>query len=395
MRRAWLKSAVMALAILIAIPASLAAAGQRGGATVPPSTTRKPERPADESDYYLELARAAYRYEVFDDAEKYLVRAIETQQTPEKFCELHFYLGTLYFHNMDRQKDAVSVLEMAFEVAPTPQMQEEALNQIMMMCQQGGMYAKAESVCRQLIAMREDFRARENYRRKLVNTIQMAKNSGEAIEEFEAVLAEDPENDDALSILGSIYTRVEPNPGRAVTCYEKLYKNHPDVDGLDLVLANAYEANAQTDKAAALFLSKIEGFPEKAAPGYQKVARIYSRAGDRENALKYARKAVRVEEGTEAYAAQLGGILMGLGFYDEAFEQYQQAIQLAEDPEKAQDHTLKCGRVKQLAGDYDAALKLFEKVAEEGGRRIKERAKVLISRLKEKMEMEKQGHTGQ
>jgi serine/threonine protein kinase/tetratricopeptide (TPR) repeat protein len=138
---------------------------------------------------------------------------------------------------------------------------------------------------------------------------------------------------DAL-YLDAINATVSRDFGRAVKAYSEIARNSPDVAQVYVDLGRAYEKNEQTDKALENYLKAASLNPQYAT-AYLRAGVVQARRQDTASAAANFDKAETLYrtlgnfEGVDEVLRQRGVLFRGIGKYDEAREQFKNALDTA------------------------------------------------------------------
>jgi tetratricopeptide (TPR) repeat protein len=352
-----------------------------------------PTKPRSEGEYYAALAEVHASYEVFDEAEKCFTRAIEVEKAPEEAARLQYRLALLYIREK-KDADAAAMLQLAADAVQDKEAKVRYMLQLAQLLDRGPDAAKAEEVYKKVLGMADKPWDRTNAMRALIRFYNNTKRVDKAIEEYEKKLAEKPDDDEALQMLGEIYSTVKVDDAKAASVYEKLIKTHPDDVSMQDRLAQAYERMKQPDKAVALFEKLLNEQPQRAAYYHERIAGIYMAAGKKDKALEWAKKLSERGQPTPSSLAHVAQIYTRLEMHKEAAAQYQEAIKLTKDPDEIARYKIRWAQSLELANDFDGAKNLYEQVIKEApGSYHKTRAEQLLMRMQKRQE--KPGEGGQ
>lgn len=222
-----------------------------------------------------------------------------------------------------------------------------------------GHYAQADDLVRRYVAQRRD----SVDGRVLLAMVRLASGAHQdAVAPLEEVLARNPDHVIALSLLGSLYTRMGEF-GRGNEMLERAVAAAPDVASLRTELARGYFGEGNVEDALSQFREALKVDPAFVRGRYL-MALAELRAGQYEAAVASARELV--EQATEDSLAWnlLGAALEADDALAEAREAYERAANLAPQYEIP---VLNLMRLDVVEGSQDAAQQRGEAfLAQEG-----------------------------
>jgi tetratricopeptide (TPR) repeat protein len=139
-----------------------------------------------------------------------------------------------------------------------------------------------------------------------------------------------------------------------------LVENYPQAIDAQAMLGDFYLA-LNDESAARREYSEIVLKSPRSAVGHIKLARLYARQGQTDNAVAQLQKGLELVEENQTLAAELVTVWLATERYDEALALCDKRLKA--HPEEAFAHYLK-GRVFSRMKKYDSAKKAFEKAAE-------------------------------
>jgi protein O-GlcNAc transferase len=153
------------------------------------------------------------------------------------------------------------------------------------------------------------------------------RNSGRhaaARESFEEILALDPENVDALHLLGHLLS-LQGRPSEAIPLLERAVKLQPGSAEIHFNLGNAYETQGLLNEALASLENALRLRPGFGA-ALNNLANIAKKLGMTDRAEACYRELTRLEPATARHFSDLGNNLLEQGRLDEAIACYQAAL---------------------------------------------------------------------
>jgi tetratricopeptide (TPR) repeat protein len=168
---------------------------------------------------------------------------------------------------------------------------------------------------------------------------------------YQAALAENPDNPDALHLLGLVAIQ-RGDPAQGVSLIGRAVELRPDDAASHSNLAEAYRACGQIDRAVASCQRAIELQPQY-PEAHSNLALILLRRGEIEAAITHFREAIRQQPRFASAHNGLGNALRQKGDRAAALAHYKIAVAL--DPRSAEAHS-NLGRVLMEEGDPKLAL---------------------------------------
>ena len=153
---------------------------------------------------------------------------------------------------------------------------------------------------------------------------------------YESALAEDPEEPDALHLLGLVALQLG-DPNRAVALISRAVSLRPDVATFHANLGEAYWALGQPDQVIACCQAALELEPDSPGVLCNLGSTLVAR-GELDSALVCLQKAIRLAPDFAAARNNLGKALMLKGDKVAAMEQFQQAVRLEPDSPEARNN---------------------------------------------------------
>jgi tetratricopeptide (TPR) repeat protein len=201
-----------------------------------------------------------------------------------------------------------------------------------------------------------------------------ARNLGAAVPEYQAALAENPQDSMILTNLGMCYQGI----GRlddAEAQFKKAIEMHPNaVWDAYIKLGSLYALRGDTAKAEEVFQKAIKNKPDDAR-GYNSLAWMYADKGIKlDKAIELARKATELAPDDGAIVDTLGWAYYRKGLRTEALRYLSRAVARAPDLAEIRNHyeevsttaavhldraqhQMNSGRFDQASGECDAALR--------------------------------------
>ncbi len=152
---------------------------------------------------------------------------------------------------------------------------------------------------------------------------------------YRASLAHEPENADALHLLG-VLRHQQGDHAQAIELIRKAIALRPSVPAFHANLAEAYRAGGQLDRAAGSCRMALRLWPDY-PEALGNLGLALQGLGRREEAVEKFRHALRLQPNAAGIHNGLGTVLRELGRFDEALEAFRQAV--AHDPNLAMAHS--------------------------------------------------------
>lgn len=172
----------------------------------------------------------------------------------------------------------------------------------------------------------------------------------DAVRDYEAALETDPDNTDALNLLGAAVLALG-DAARAVDLGERAVRLDPDFTPARINLGNALQAAGRIEDAVAAFQSAAEAAPDEPA-AHTNLASALTAAGRADDALAAAERALALAPGGPMALTNRGHALMALGRAREAAADFQTAAKAAPNDAKAHYNL---GAAHLAAGEAGAA----------------------------------------
>jgi tetratricopeptide (TPR) repeat protein len=179
-------------------------------------------------------------------------------------------------------------------------------------------------------------------------------NLERAASEYESILAADPEQPDALYLLGVIAVQ-KGDPQRAQALIGRAATLRPGDAVIHANLAEAYRALGDTDGTVRSYQTAVRLDPNH-ADFQSSLAFALANRGEPAGAIAHFRAAIRLRPDFAAAHHGLGEVLQSLGQLEEAKVPFAEAVRLL--PELAKCH-VSLGHVCELLGETDQAIAAF------------------------------------
>ena len=388
MKRAWLLTVTALLAIatspaLAAVPTDLKKAPKPKGS----DPQKEMNRPKSDTHYYMLLANVHASAFALDEAEDCVIKAIEAEKNPDELPPLHFSLGKLYMF-MGRTDEAMGVFDLAVQGTTDPDNRVRVMSQFAQICVDAELFDKAEELILQIRDEAAEPDLRDGISRTLAKVLKMAGRTEEAIAEKEQILAENPNDEEALTMLSWIYINEGNVPENFPTfeaVLDKLEELRPNDDRLLARRVGYYERTEQSEKATRVYERLAELQPERKSQYTLAGAKLYQKAGEMEKCREWIDRMLAGDpDSAEVYALR-GSVYQNLGLYDEAIKNHDKAIELVDkDDDMFHERRITRARCLELSGDLEGAEAAYKEVADSAPGKWKERAQMMIFRMEKR-----------
>jgi len=220
---------------------------------------------------------------------------------------------------------------------------------------QAGQIADAETLYRKILEI--DPENHDALHLLGVVSVQQGKPQ-DAVVLISRALAGNPENHHALSNLGEAY-RASGLLDEAKICFERALMLRADVFQAYNGLGNIYQASGNLDIAKSCYQKAIE-INRDYADAHTNLGNAFTESGDCEAALACYTRALELRPDLAEASFNLGNVYKLLQRYDEAIPRYEKAITLSPEFVEAR---LALGRAFQETGERERALECFRHVA--------------------------------
>ncbi len=176
---------------------------------------------------------------------------------------------------------------------------------------------------------------------------------------YKQVLAELPDEPDALHLLGLMYAK-SGNAKEAITLVERAITHRPATAQFHLTLAHACRIDNQLDRAIEEYRSAIELNPFTSVDVFREFGELLAAVGRTVEAIPLLEKAIE-HEPTAQSIGLLGELLLASGRTADAVDKLRSAVAL--QPATAELHGA-LGTALERAADYDGAEACYRKAIE-------------------------------
>ncbi len=186
--------------------------------------------------------------------------------------------------------------------------------------------------------------------------LHQAGQLADAGEIYKSVLQQDPDNADALNLMGVILQAAGDLDG-AIKLITRATEVAPDFAAPFVNLGNALQLAGRVDEAVDAFRSAATLAPDQ-AEAVNNLASALNELGRHEEALEACLKAIELTPRLGAAHTNMGNALAGLERLDEALESYEKALEI--DPADSNAY-YNLGNAYSDLGDLESALEHYRK----------------------------------
>jgi len=280
------------------------------------------------SDYYAELARVHARYYHYDEAAKMFEKAIGVETDAKARDRLRIEQAEVLARS-GKPNDAVKTLEELLGRLPEGSEKTKCHLLLAELYERQGNTDKAAAAYRQLMAASPtDWQRRGAMKRYLALCVK-AGTLDDLVAEYEGRFKKNPADLEARDVLIEVYTRVKPNPDKAIAVMEAAAAAAPTDVNLQRRLALAHELARRYDEAIKVYTALAQTDETNKAYYYERIGNCEAARGNTDIALKWARRITEEDPDSPAAIARFARICQRLGRNDEAFDAYQKAADLA------------------------------------------------------------------
>ncbi|MEN6622105.1 MAG: tetratricopeptide repeat protein [Smithella sp.] len=196
---------------------------------------------------------------------------------------------------------------------------------------------------------------------ELVRIYKQEKNFSKLVEICATAAARQPDDVCLLSELGNAYLLAD-NTGEACRAFEKLVEMENDNPSFYCLLGEALFADGKITESEAAFLQAGKIDFDQTDRYYYKMANLYSKSRDFENAKRLLDACIAEKPANPLYHCCLGDALAGLGRIIDAQSEYEKAIQL--DNSGAGAYYNRFGNLLARSNYHHEAMEAFRKALE-------------------------------
>jgi tetratricopeptide (TPR) repeat protein len=190
----------------------------------------------------------------------------------------------------------------------------------------------------------------------LANSYREKGRYKKAIECYEEIIRNNPDDTDVLISLGDVYITIGRYT-KAIEVLEKAFQVKPNSINVCFRLADTYGRLGDSDRAAEYYQKCLYLFPNS-AKACKNLGYIYADKGNYDKAIEFFQKFIQLNPNNGNVYRSLGHIYNEKGDYDKAIELFQKSIQL--NPSNA-DAYCSLGYIYSEKSDYDKAIEFFQK----------------------------------
>jgi tetratricopeptide (TPR) repeat protein len=321
-------------------------------------------RPIEGGDYYYELGQVHKKYGVYDKAIEMLETAIEKDADPARRANYLEALGEVY-RMKGEPKEAAANIEKALSLARTTEEKWRYNSILSQVYEELGDSQNAESAYKSLIATASSEARSRSAEFNLLRFYQRSGRLEQVIADLQGKLKKNPADEESLALLGRIFNTIVREPSRALEVYEKLSELRPkDRDVLNR-LVFLYQSSRQYEKAADVYKKIMEMDPSQTSYYCRHISRIYMLAGKKDEAVKWAEKAI--SQGSQpAYSyVSLAQMYLQNNLPQKAIELYDRALDACPTAVEKQQISLRFADLFARSDREEQAEKLYKQVLKE------------------------------
>ena len=346
-----------------------------------------PETPPEKlpAQYFAAIGATEIQYQQWSKAEAAFAEAYQREKDAARRAAYAYRLGQLHIRKK-ALAEAVPLLEEAVKsIKPDARSYEGRRYRSTL----AGLYEKlnqpdkVEAVYRDWIASAEPRYERDLARRQLLAFWKRVGKLAQAIQRYEATLAEKPGDKETLAILRLIYTSIQPDPDKALAVAEKLAAADPDDRDAALQLVSAYERAHKYDKAIPLLEKLVEKNPRDASFLSSRLVHLYVQTGQKDKAMAFARSLLEKEPDSPEAHSRVAAIYQRLGLIDDSLAEYEAAARLSKTDAQRERYLLSAAHSARRAKKYDKAEQLAKSLAASKSKLTAAQAKRLLFDLYE------------
>lgn len=169
-----------------------------------------------------------------------------------------------------------------------------------------------------------------------------------------------PDDTAALGFLAQLY-HVRGETDEAVAALEKLAALEPDVPNYPLQIGDWLRDDERFDEAREAYLAYTERFPDR-ADGHRSLGHLYADQGEVEQARASYRQAMVLEPDNPSNNLSLAGTQRLLGDFDEAYQQYQLAVERSRTPSEKTNAYAGLASYYGMRGQNEKALATYDTI---------------------------------
>lgn len=196
---------------------------------------------------------------------------------------------------------------------------------------------------------------------ELVRIYKQEKNFAKLVEICRTAVARQPEDVCLLSELGNAYLLAN-NTGEACRTFEKLVGLENDNSSFYCLLGEALFSDGKTGESEAAYLQAGKIDSDQLDRYYYKIADLYAKNGDYENAKRLLEDCIAEKPANPLYHCCLGDALVGLKRIEDAQLEYEKAVKY--DSSGAGAYYNRFGNLLARLNHHQEAMEAFKKALE-------------------------------
>ena len=316
----------------------------------------------DLARYYFDLARVHAAHGFYDKAIEALYNA-EIQPCDPAFQRVISERKAQLLAKMGKSEAAVAQYEKAIKSATSKERRKElslALAELQMKMDNPG---SAAETYRTVASGATEPWLRHRATRSRLAALEKTDALDETIQKNEELLAQDPQNLEALNVLLIVYSELRPDIPKALSLCKRLLEKAPDDSYLLARLAELYVKGEQLGDAAEIYAQLIEKEPHQKQEYYSRIIAAYLEADDKDKAVEWAAKA-RTAGGDDAAAwSRYGQICIQAERPDEGLKALKKAVEVAGGARDREFAQLRLAQAYEQLDKNDEALKIYKELS--------------------------------
>ena len=220
--------------------------------------------------------------------------------------------------------------------------------------------------------------------RHIARILRDARDAGPYLERYEALLAENPQDLNALRLAAAVYAAIGKEPVATLDLFRKLLKNNPHNGEVWVEYLCAVEAAGQIDEAVAQYQVLMERLPNYHQFCCENLARLLQGQGKTEAAREWVEKSAQGAERTPVVSARLGRLYLSLDMPQDSVAPLQEAVEGAGTEGMRASAAIDMAKALMDLERYPEAMDLLTELENAEWLSIRDRANALLSVCREK-----------